>query len=146
MAAQSTYTLDETHSSTLTRTTGGTVLVFGAMGSTTTAQTIIAGDSKSFKLPAGAAATCPIWPQEIIALAANTAIHFRLQFKVGTTDTTKAQRGMTIELGATPDVLETWGQPVEFTSDAIIAVDLIRGAGGNEEIEVEVIWYVFSLI
>ena len=144
MALSAIYSFNETYGGNVVKTDGDTVTTVGNMARTVAAdaQTIDAGNSTVFVIAASGSVN--IMPPEVGTIAAGDVIHFRLQFVHGSTDVSKANKAVTVTLAGTPDVINSWGAPVEFSLAASATITVARAAGA-EDMQVEVLWYVYTV-
>lgn len=83
-----------------------------------------------------------IWPDAVGAIASGDAIHFEIHFHYGSTDTTQANKAVTVTVNS--EVIKGWGQPLMFEESSAVAVVLARSAGA-EDLVAEVFWYVYTV-
>ena len=83
-----------------------------------------------------------IWPDAVGTIAAGDAIHFEIHFFYGSTDTTQANKAVTVTVNA--EVIKGWGQPLMFEESSATTVVVARSAGA-EDLIVEVFWYVYTV-
>ena len=148
MSASISATLFETYSATAQTTiSGGSAIDSTHMESTitSTAPLTVVNHGKDL-LPLGATAADDInlWPLGIEALTSGDVLHMRCIFHYGTTDTTKAQKAITLKNGATPDIVKTFGKAVELDFDAVTAVLATRTTTSNEIVRIERFWYIYT--
>lgn len=93
-------------------------------------------------IPVPQAASRGIWPLEISSIASGDAICFVLDFYHGSTDTSLANKAITITVNA--EVIKGWGDSVSFCETSVTTVVVARAAG-NESMMVKGFWYVYTV-
>ncbi len=149
MASTKDLAFYESYSATFTGTVnGGEAETIAAMTSvipSTSPRTILKKGHIDVDLGATAGDTVDLWPNSVAALASGTVIHFRLQFYFDTTDTTLAQKAITVKSGATPDIRYTWGTPQEFALGAVVAIGAYRVNNANAVCKIQGIWQIYTV-
>jgi hypothetical protein len=156
MAYTSTFAFYKTKESYLTKTSGSDAEIIGTLKDNITsasANAVLKGDRFFVEVGATATNSVSIWPASIAALATGTAIHFECLLTSGSTDTTAAARKVEIASGdaKVADMFCYGGQSTnlgrsfELDFSAVTTLTVERTVGGNEVIQVEVMWYVYTI-
>ena len=93
-------------------------------------------------LPIAGVSSGDIWPDAVAAITTGDAICFVLDFYHGSTDTTLANKAITVTVNA--EVIKSWGDSVAFCETAVTTVVVARAAG-NEAMMVKGYWYVYTV-
>jgi len=83
-----------------------------------------------------------IWPSSISAIATGDVLVIVVDFYHGTTDTSLANKAITVTVNA--EVINSWGDGVEFSSTAVTTAVVARAAG-NEPMQIVGYWYVYTV-
>ena len=146
MASPISFHRFQTVEQVITRTSGTDPVQIDIMQDTvasSAALPIIVGSRFIAQLGATATNTVELWPSSVAALASGTALHVRIQFTFGSTDTTKSSRE--VELTATGLAVTTYGRALELDFDAVTLLTLERINTANEICYVEVLWDVYTI-
>lgn len=140
MAASATYTVtvNRTASFTETTSTGTNTETINPYALTDKAVSQVGSDTYSI----AASGSADIWPDAVGTIAAGDTVHFDIWFYFGSTDTTKANKEMTITKNA--EVYEAYGHHIAIEVDAVTTVVIARLAG-NEAMIAKVFWYVYTV-
>ena len=156
MAYTATFHHYKTSELYLTKTYGGDPETIDTLKNnidSTAANTVLKGGRVFAEVGATATNSVSIWPAEVAALASGTAIHFHCVLTSGSTDTTAASRKVEVTSGDAKiaDMFCYGGQSTnlgrsfELDFTAVTTLTVERTTGGNEVIQVEVLWYVYTI-
>lgn len=93
-------------------------------------------------LPIDGSSSGDIWPDAVSSIASGDVITFVLDFYHGSTDTTQANKAITVTV--TAEVIKSWGDSLTFSESSVTTVVVARSAGA-EKMWVRGYWYVYTV-
>lgn len=140
MSASATYAVSYTRTATMVETlsTGTNTEITLPYALTSKAVSQVGSDTYVI----AAAGSADIWPDAVGTIAAGDTVHFDIQFYFDSTDTTKANKEMTVTKNA--EVYEAYGHNLAIEVDAVTTVVIARLAG-NAAMVAKVFWYVYTV-